>query len=173
MRVVVAVLATVLVVGATSVEAARLITGKQIARNTITGKNVKNGSLQVAYLSPRARAALRGARGPAGPQGLPGTNGATGPQGPKGTTDIVYADSAPVSVPPGQIGSAFAACPANSVATGGAFGPATESQFFVTTDVVVAMPNDGIGDAGYFVIAKNNDAAAARNIQARAACARR
>ena len=45
MRVLVAVLVTILVVGVGSVEAARLITGGQVKNNSLTGADVKNGSL--------------------------------------------------------------------------------------------------------------------------------
>jgi hypothetical protein len=68
--------------------AAKLITGKQIANNSIGGADVKNGSLQAKDLSAKARAALQGAAGP---------QGATGPAGPKG------ADGAPGA--PGAVGA--------------------------------------------------------------------
>jgi hypothetical protein len=69
--------------GAASV--ARLITGKQIAKNAITAKHVKNGSLGTADLSSKARAALKGNKGDRGDKGDAGPAGATGPQGAAGT----------------------------------------------------------------------------------------
>lgn len=70
--------------------AAGMVTGKQIAKNAVTSKHVKNGSLKAADLSASARASLKGARGAAGATGAagedgePGTPGATGPQGETG-----------------------------------------------------------------------------------------
>lgn len=85
--------------------AAGKITGKQIAKNAITSKHVKDGSLGAADLSPAALAVLKsgsgekgangatgapgpqgstGPQGAAGPQGNPGPQGATGPQGTTG-----------------------------------------------------------------------------------------
>jgi hypothetical protein len=51
----------------------------QRAAVQITGKQIKNGSVQLKDLSPRARASLQGQRGPQGPQGAPGpSTGAAG-----------------------------------------------------------------------------------------------
>ena len=55
-----------------------MITGSQIANHTIRSRDVKNGTLWVGDLSPRARAALAGQDGVPGPQGQPGTDGADG-----------------------------------------------------------------------------------------------
>lgn len=67
----------------------------------INGKNIKNGTISAAKLTPVARASLRGQRGPVGPigsqgfsgpqgiaglQGIPGAGGATGATGPGGAT---------------------------------------------------------------------------------------
>ena len=56
--------------------AAKLITGKNIARSTITGKHVKDYSLSAAGLQRRARRHRRSRR-PAGPRGMTGAKGAT------------------------------------------------------------------------------------------------
>lgn len=55
-----------------------LITGDDIANSSITGKDLKDGSVGPSDLSRTARAALQGA------PGKPGAAGATGPQGPQG-----------------------------------------------------------------------------------------
>lgn len=58
-----------------------LITGEQILNSSLTGKDLKDGSIGPSDLSRSARAALQGTpgkTGPAGPQGI------AGPQGPKG-----------------------------------------------------------------------------------------
>lgn len=54
------------------------------ARKLITGKQVKDGSIQTKDLSRKARAALRGQTGPQGPAGAPGAPGPQGAQGEKG-----------------------------------------------------------------------------------------
>lgn len=81
---VLAVVAALLVAGTTGAVAAKKITGSDIAANTITGTNVKNGSLAAADLSAAAKKALKGATGPAGPAGPAGPKGATGAEGPAG-----------------------------------------------------------------------------------------
>jgi hypothetical protein len=89
-----------------SAYAAVTVTGKNIKDGTITGKDVKNRSLGTTKLSPTAVSSLTGARGPEGPQGQrgpqgpagpagdigpkgdPGADGAQGPQGPQGLSGI-------------------------------------------------------------------------------------
>jgi hypothetical protein len=110
-----------------SAVAAKLITGKQIAKGTITSANVKNKTLQAGDLSSRARSALRGARGPAGPQGpagaagLPGPKGDTGApgqQGPPGLSgrENIVAQTATNSDPEK---TQLASCPAGKQVVGG------------------------------------------------------
>jgi hypothetical protein len=81
---IVALVALMAGLGGTAV-AGSMITGKSIARDAITSRHVKNGSLQLSDLAPRMRSAMskanRGPQGPAGPQGLQGKAGARGPQG--------------------------------------------------------------------------------------------
>lgn len=50
----------------------------------ITGKQIKDGSVEAKDLSKAARTSLKGQTGPAGPQGDEGPAGADGPQGPQG-----------------------------------------------------------------------------------------
>src|SRR5262249_33247630 len=50
----------------------------------ITGKQIRDGSIQVKDLSKAARSALKGKSGPRGATGATGLTGATGAQGPKG-----------------------------------------------------------------------------------------
>jgi hypothetical protein len=90
--VVVAVVALMAALGGTAV-AGSLITGKQIASDSITSRHVRNGSLKYADLAPSMRSAMQkpeaeqGPQGPAGPrgqQGQQGQQGQSGPQGPAG-----------------------------------------------------------------------------------------
>lgn len=60
---------------------------RDAAKRLVTGKEIKDGSIQARDLSARARRALRGKRGPvgsAGAAGAVGPAGATGPAGPVG-----------------------------------------------------------------------------------------
>jgi hypothetical protein len=66
-----------------SAYAAVTVTGKNIKDGTITGRDVRNRSLGTEKLSPKAVSSLAGERGPAGPQGAKG-DGALGPAGPAG-----------------------------------------------------------------------------------------
>lgn len=50
----------------------------------ITGKQIKDGTIQLKDLSASAKKSLRGAQGPRGPQGESGTPGPQGLQGPPG-----------------------------------------------------------------------------------------
>jgi hypothetical protein len=52
----------------------------------ITGKNIKNGTIQLADLSPSARKALQGQRGP---RGVEGPRGRTGPAGGTGSSSVL------------------------------------------------------------------------------------
>src|SRR3712207_3529667 len=77
---VVATLALFVALGGSSY-AALTVTGKQVKNGSLTGKDVKNRSLGAKELSAKAKRALRGSVGAQGPQGLPG------PQGPVGSTE--------------------------------------------------------------------------------------
>jgi hypothetical protein len=60
--------------------AAKLITGREIANHTITGKDVKKKSLPLSVLTTKPK----GLPGPAGAKGAPGAKGATGGKGDAG-----------------------------------------------------------------------------------------
>lgn len=83
-----ATLALFFALGGTAVAGAKLlITGADVENQSLTGVDIKDGSLGYQALSPAARAKLRGARGATGatgPQGQPGSQGAQGPVGPQG-----------------------------------------------------------------------------------------
>ncbi len=77
-----------LVAGSGTATAAKLITGKQIARSTITSKHVKDRSLveqDFAAGLPSGPQGPQGSKGEAGPQGPQGSKGEAGPQGPQGS----------------------------------------------------------------------------------------
>jgi hypothetical protein len=60
--------------------AAKLITGKEIKNHSITGKDIKKGSVPLSAL--RSTPSVPGSTGPQGAKGNPGVVGATGPAGP-------------------------------------------------------------------------------------------
>src|SRR3954452_25284200 len=59
------------------------LSGSAVAASLITGKQIKDGTIQTKDLAKTARASLKGKAGPAGPAGLAGP---IGPAGPKGDT---------------------------------------------------------------------------------------
>ena len=64
-----------------------LVTGADVKDHSLTGVDIKKGSLGLKTLSPAARAKLKGATGPTGatgPQGAHGSQGPIGQQGPAG-----------------------------------------------------------------------------------------
>jgi hypothetical protein len=71
--------------------AAKLITGKEIANHTITGKDVKKKSLPLSVLTTKPK----GQPGAAGAKGAPGAKGATGERGPTGEIGVVGAEGEP------------------------------------------------------------------------------
>ena len=88
----IAYLALFLVLGGTSVAAVQAL-----PKNSITSKQIKNGTILKADLAKSTIAALHGARGargpagppgPAGPTGATGATGATGPTGPAGRSAL-------------------------------------------------------------------------------------
>lgn len=56
----------------------------KVARKLVTGKQIKDGSIQAKDLSAKARASLKGRAGPPGAQGVQGVPGEQGPQGEQG-----------------------------------------------------------------------------------------
>jgi hypothetical protein len=71
------VAAFLLVTNPVVADAARTITGKDIKNGSVTGKDVKDGSLRAADLSAAGLAALTGDPGPIGPAGPAGPAGAS------------------------------------------------------------------------------------------------
>ena len=86
---VVLMVAAALVVGSTATAGAdaavALITGKQIKNSSVTGADVRDGSLTKVDFS----GTIAGPRGPAGPEGPEGPQGPEGPAGAKGATGSV------------------------------------------------------------------------------------
>jgi hypothetical protein len=95
--------------------------------STVRGCVVKSGHRNAGDLFVRStcRSSERrltwntvGPRGTTGPQGSQGSAGPAGPAGPAGIARIITVDGASVTVPPGELQTAYAFCPTGSVATG-------------------------------------------------------
>jgi len=150
-----------LLLAAVTATAQGLITGAQIKNSTVTGLDIKNGSVQVGDLSRSARNALRGARGP---RGLPGNQGQIGPVGPSGANavgDMAYFEGPEVVVPAGDFGTAQAFCPPDRLATGGGY-------FSSITEVFSTFVNP----SNYTVLVDNTSSITV-TVQARVACVKR
>ena len=74
-------------------------TGTAVAARLITGKQIKNGTIQAKDLSASVRSALndRGARGPQGTVGPQGAQGAQGPAGASGQPGLKGDPGAPAT----------------------------------------------------------------------------
>ncbi|WP_028061167.1 hypothetical protein [Candidatus Solirubrobacter pratensis] len=110
------VVAVVLAMSGSAVAASK-ITSAQIKDGTITGKDIKNGSVAKADLGRDARAGMQGAPGPAGPAGPAGAPGAPGLAGVV-TVESQHIDLGPNGVTPV---SWMAQCPAGKVVIGTGF----------------------------------------------------
>lgn len=83
--------AVALVVACTgSATAAAIITGAQIKNNSVSHRDIKDGTLRATDLSKKTVAELAGRTGPRGPQGPVGPVGGTGPAGPAGLSGWSY-----------------------------------------------------------------------------------
>jgi hypothetical protein len=66
-----------------------------VAATQITSSMIKDKTIKVKDINPKAREKLRGQVGPAGPAGAPGATGPTGPKGATGTTGLTGAKGDP------------------------------------------------------------------------------
>ena len=73
----------VLALGGSTATAAKLITGKDVKNSSLTGADIRSGSVPLRDLSSATRQLIRQG-GEQGPQGAPGARGAAGPAGPAG-----------------------------------------------------------------------------------------
>lgn len=104
-----------------SATAALAISGKDIKPGTVTGKQVKNGSLRLNDLAAGVRTQVRaagtpGQTGPVGPEGPEGPEGPVGPAGGLSGYEFVTS-SAPYGS--GAHATQSVACPVGKVAVGG------------------------------------------------------
>jgi hypothetical protein len=91
---------------AVAIAVALVTAGGSTAAFVVTSKNIKNGTIQLVDMSPRAKNALRGRRGP---------------QGPEGIREISELSSVVIPIPPGASGGALAHCPEDEKPIAGGF----------------------------------------------------
>jgi hypothetical protein len=173
---IIAVVALFVALGGTGYAAIRLpkasVGAKQLKKNAVTSKKVKNSSLLLGDFKKSERGKLRG------PAGTPGAQGLQGIQGPKGATGVekVVVRSTSFSFPlgngaSGQVMSDDAQCAdGESVVGGGAnvgptVGVANQPNAIVTVsrpaDQSGAAPANGTVPRGWFVeVRRNSDTAA-------------
>jgi hypothetical protein len=117
--------------------AAFTVSGRNVADESLTGRDIRNGSLGLADLSEFATVTRRrGRRGPRGRQGARGPAGPPGAQGPPGApgATTVAEFSSQIQFVQASTGSAEARCAPGGRATGGGLRLYPES---VTADTVV------------------------------------
>jgi hypothetical protein len=134
----VAVLALVLGLGGTAT-AAKLIGSKDVKNNSLTGADVKNGSIGAKDLSKAAKLELRGAAGTAasgaaGSTGAAGATGSVGPVGPQGPAGPKGDQGAPgAQGATGEKGEKGDIGPSNAFSTGKGSWTAPDSMGAVLT----------------------------------------
>ena len=102
------------------------VASSDIRPNAVTSAKVQNGKLLAVDFAAGELPA-----GPVGSPGVAGAPGAQGPQGPAGIATVSSVNGSPVSVAPGDVGSASATCPVGSALVGTGFSASVGSVGFV------------------------------------------
>jgi hypothetical protein len=102
--------------------AALVATSTATAAFVVTSANIKNGTIQLADISKKAKRGLKGNRGPRGFSGSPGPAGAPGPQGPPGIQQLRFVLGPRVFIAPEGLGRSDATCPPGEIPVSGGFG---------------------------------------------------
>jgi Collagen triple helix repeat (20 copies) len=150
--------------------AAVVSAGSATAAFIVTSANIKNGTIQLVDLSPKAKRALKGRQGPEGPEGEPGLQGAQGQrgerglqgeqgpegdQGPPGSSpEYTNAYSEHRSVPAGSFAFVNAICPPDTIVVGGGYATQNVStaKLMPTNAYPVTM---GDGRQAWYVVMHN------------------
>jgi hypothetical protein len=146
---------------AAALAVALVTAGGSTAAFVVTSANIKNGTIKLVDMSPRAQRALRGqrgTRGEPGPSGQPGLPGQQGPQGAQGipgrSVSYTNAYSEPAVVPPGSFRFVNAICPQGTIVVGGGY--ATErvstAKLVPTNSYPIGM---GDGRGAWYVVMHN------------------
>ncbi|WP_036725128.1 hypothetical protein [Patulibacter minatonensis] len=100
--------------------------GSAYAASQITSRNIKNGTIQTADISKKARKALTGQKGAAGAKGATGATGAAGATGPAGPTGA-KGDVGPAGPATGAAGGVLAGSYPNPTLAADAVTPASRA----------------------------------------------
>lgn len=107
------------------------------AAQLITGKDIKNRSIELRDISLKARSSLAGAKGATGATGAKGASGANGANGATGATG---ATGAPGSAGAAAAGGAGAWIVAGTMGAGGWSSPGTGSNYGSEASALVPVP---------------------------------
>jgi hypothetical protein len=145
--------------------AAVTITGKQVKNGSLSGKDLKKSALTTREVKNRSLLAAdlkvgelpkAGATGPQGPQG---PQGERGPAGPPGADLDLFEDERSTAMDSTDYKTIQAACPLGTLATGGGY-DVTDNTFPPQVEVTVLTSMDGtaIGtvNPGWVVAAKES-----------------
>ncbi len=94
---------------------------KQLKRGAVTGKKVRNATLEERKLTARAIAALKGRKGDKGARGPKGDTGKTGAPGTPGATNVLTRFGNEESLETAHGNGSYAACQAGEAVTGGGY----------------------------------------------------
>jgi hypothetical protein len=132
--------------------------GTDIIDESLTGRDIKNGSLLSKDLSKSVLRNFRGQQGPggpAGPQGPGGPAGPAGPQGPAGFSKLIFRSRGPLVNNFGKVQYGYVLCDQGYYAVGGGADTESGTQF-----VNASYPGDSSANpslAGWGVWIGNND----------------
>jgi hypothetical protein len=158
---------------------------KNIAKNAVTAKHVKDGSLGENEFGDGVLDGLDGATGPQGPQGVKGDTGAPGPPGQNGTngtngtngqdgapgaTDVIVRKST-INVGAGAIAATRADCQAGESVTGGGAGPTGITRSHPTKDGGNVEAEDGDTPTGWIGTRDNSGGGVAQPLDVYVVCA--
>lgn len=167
-RNVIAYLALFVALGGTSYAAVSLpansVGGKQLKKNAVTSKKVKDGSLlRVDFKAGQLPAGPRGATGPQGAQGVPGAQGPAGPA----IVNQLNRVEATKSVAAGAVDGVTVTCPAGQGVVSGAFEDTVGVVFIADT---LAGPAS-VSPNSWSVVVDNFGSSASGTVTAIAFCA--
>jgi hypothetical protein len=136
------VIVFVILLAAGTAGAAKLITGKEIANHSITGKDIKKKSLPLSVLKTTP-AGKPGPKGDKGDKGDPGAIGSIGPEGevgPAAITEIIPLEGPIQSTIESTGELEFLGQPATIIVTGGELGQVTGTASIGTTEGPIDDP---------------------------------
>jgi hypothetical protein len=164
----VAAVVALLAGGGVATGARSLVTGEEIKDRSITGKDIRAGTLGPRVFA-KGMPGIQGVSGPSGPQGQPGPSGAAGPPGQGQTVDTQYniiqpnAQTVIQTVGSGAVQSVSAICPPGYAVLSGGYrssGAHGAKVFF----------NDSFGSGDRWAVGIENSGSSSATIAVTAYC---